>query len=349
MKICIHASTRPNIIKQYWLIKECVAQWLNYYILHTGQHYSDNMSANFFKELWLPREHLNLWTIGKNRVERMIDIETKLNIAWNNEMYRPDIVIVQWDTDSDFIVALVAKMMWIKVAHNEAWIRSNSDIPEERNRRMIDQISDYLFVPTKKDFDRIAIEWIRGEVYLTWNTVCDCIKDQIGKQFYNWNIKYIFMTLHRDTNVDNKEILQNILEQVNVLRVDIWLPVIFSMHPRTEKMIEKFWLGYLTKEFVINKPMSYENTIKHINWAELVITDSGGIQEECCVLKKKCIILRDSTERQYIGSLLWKWDILKAKNELKNIKEEEIKNIFNPMKYKNISREILEIIINQYM
>lgn len=348
MKICIHASTRPNIIKQYWLIKECIAQWLDYYILHTGQHFSDNMSANFFKELWLPREHLNLWAHGTNRVERMVDIERKLNVAWKEEMYRPDIVIVQWDTDSDFIVALVAKMMWIKVAHNEAGIRSNSDIPEEYNRRMIDQISDYLFVPTKKDFDRIACEWIRGEVYLTGNTVCDCIKDQIWKPFYNWNIKFIFMTLHRDTNVDNKETLQIILEQVWVLKKKIWLPIIFSMHPRTEKMIDKFWLSYLLKDFVINKPMSYEDTIKHINWAEIVITDSWWIQEECCVLKKKCIILRDSTERWYIGSVLRKGNLLKAKEKLDEINPEEIKNIFNPCKYRNISKEILDIIVNDY-
>jgi len=177
MKICIHASTRPNIIKQYWLIKECIAQWLDYYILHTWQHYSDNMSANFFKELWLPREHLNLWVKANDRIERLWEISKRLQVAWKNEMYRPDIVIVQGDTDSDFIVALVAKMMWIKVAHNEAGIRSNSDIPEELNRRMIDEISDYLFVPTKRDYERVKKEWLKGEIYLTGNTVCDCIRD----------------------------------------------------------------------------------------------------------------------------------------------------------------------------
>lgn len=345
MKICIHASTRPNIIKQCWLIKECIAQWLDYYILHTGQHYSDNMSANFFKELWLPREHLNLWTVWKDRIERMIDIERKLNTVRKDEMYKPDIVIVQGDTDSDFIVALVAKMMWIQVAHNEAWIRSNSDIPEEYNRRMIDQISDYLFVPTKKDYDRICIEWIKWEIYLTGNTVCDCIKEQV-KPYYNANIEYIFMTLHRDTNVDNPDILKNILEQVIELKSLTWLPVIFSIHPRTEKMIDKFDLRYLLDKFIVNKPMTYEETIRNINWAEYVITDSGWIQEECCVLKKKCIIMRDSTERAYKGSVLWKWNILKAKERLDKIDIEEIKNIFNPMEYKNISKQILSLILS---
>lgn len=343
MKICIHASTRPNIIKQYWLIKECIAQWLDYYILHTGQHYSDNMSANFFKELWLPREHINLWAIGKDRIERMCDIQRKLNTVWKEEMYRPDIVIVQWDTDSDFIVAMIAKMMWIKVAHNEAGIRSNSDIPEEYNRRMIDQISDYLFVPTKRDFNRLNDEWIKGEAYLTGNTVCDCIKDQI-QQYYNWNIEYVFMTLHRDTNVDNPELLKQILKQIIELKKNTWLNIIFSLHPRTEKMIDKFDLRYLLNEFIVNKPMSYNETIKRISWATYIVTDSWWIQEECCVLKKKCIILRDSTERAYNWSVLWKWDIIKAKDLLNKISDENIENIFNPMKYKSISKEILSII-----
>lgn len=345
MRICILASCRPNIIKQYWLIKECISQWLHYYILHTGQHYSDNMSANFFKELWIPREHINLGVKSTDRLDRFAEMVVKLNTVWKDEMYKPDIVIVQWDTDSDFIVALVAKMMWIKVAHNEAGIRSNSDIPEEYNRRMIDQISDYLFVPTKKDFDRIRIEWIKWNVYLTWNTVCDCINSQ-NLDYYNWWIQYIFMTLHRDTNTDNEDILKDILEQAIQLKKKTWLPIIFSLHPRTEKMIDKFWFRYLLDEFIVNKPMTYLDTLRHINWASYILTDSGWIQEECCVLKKKCIILRDSTERAYVGSVLWKWNILKAKERLDDISPNEIKNIFNPNKHKNISKEILQIILD---
>lgn len=347
MKICIHCSVRPNIIKQYWLIKECIAQWLDYYILHTGQHYSDNMSANFFKELWLPREHINLWATWKDRIERMIDIERKLNTVRKDEMYRPDIVIVQGDTDSDFIVALVAKMMWIKVAHNEAWIRSNSDIPEEYNRRMIDQISDYLFVPTKKDFDRIACEWIRWEIYLTGNTVCDCIQDQ-NLNYYNWWIQYIFMTLHRDTNTDNEDILKDILQQCIELKKKTWLPIIFSLHPRTEKMIDKFWFRYLLDEFVVNKPMTYIDTLRHINLASYIVTDSGWICEESSILWKKTIILRTSTERPYNWWILWKWNLLKAKEKLNKIKDSDITNPFNPCKSKNISKDILKIILTWF-
>jgi len=346
MKICIAVCTRPNVIKQYGLIKECIAQWLEYYILSTWQHYDNNMFGWFFKELWIPREHLNLDVRASNRIERLSEIATKLRTARQIDMYRPDIVIVQGDTDSDFVVAMVAKMMWIKVAHNEAWIRSNSDIPEEYNRRMIDQISDYLFVPTKKDFERISIEWIKWEVYLTGNTVCDCIKDQI-RQYYNWNVKYIFMTLHRDTNVDNEVLLKDILEQTIQLKKDTWLPIILSLHPRTEKMIDKFWYRKFLDEFIVNRPMTYFDTVRHINWAEFIITDSGWVQEECCIMKKKCIIVRDSTERPYMWSVLWENNLMKSKEQLDVINEDHIINIFNPMKYKSISKEILSIITTE--
>lgn len=153
------------------------------------------------------------------------------------------------------------------------------------------------------------------------------------------------MTLHRNTNVDNPAILKLILEQTQKLKEQTGLPIIFSIHPRTEKMIDRFELRLLLKDFVIMKPLSYLNTIKHINWAELIITDSWWIQEECCVLKKKCIIVRDSTERQYYWSLLRRWDMIKTKQQLDEIDEKNIINIFNPIKHTNISKEILSLII----
>ena len=341
-KICICVSTRPNIIKQYSLIKECIAQDIDFYTLSTGQHYSQNMFSSFFKELWLPIVNWNLWVNESDRVRRYELILKRCQRVF--EEYRPDVVIVQWDTDSDCAVAIVAKFMWIKVAHNEAWIRSNSDIPEEYNRRIIDQISDYLFVPTQNDYDRLITEWQKWEIYLTGNTTCDCIKDQLT-DFRYWKEKYIFMTLHRDTNVDDKHILENILRQVIALKKKTWFNVLFSMHPRTKKRIEEFRLERLLDDLTILEPIPYSTTIKHINWAEVILTDSGGIQEESCILKKKCITLRDSTERWYIGSILWDWDILEAYSQIEKVNKDKIVNIFNPMKYKCIAKEILSLII----
>jgi len=341
MQICIVASTRPNIIKQYGLIRQCIDQKINYYVLHTWQHYSENMSGNFFGELGLPTPDINLWVSESNRVDRMIEIQSKLNnMRWSGA--KPSIVIVQWDTDSDIIVAITAKMMGIKVAHNEAGIRSNSDIPEEYNRRIIDQISDYLFVPTERDYERVITEWLKGQIYLTGNTTCDCIMDQ---KYILPNNKYIFMTLHRDSNVDDKEVFEKILSDLVKFQNATKIPIIFSVHPRTIKMINLFWLNRLTDMFVLKEPLSYSDTIRHISWAEFIITDSGGIQEECCILKKKCVIMRDSTERAYIGSVLRKWDLFKAIAKLNKIDSSKIKNIFNPMKYKSISKKILSIIL----
>lgn len=333
MKICIILWTRPEILKLYGIMKECQSRWLDYYVIHTGQHYSDNMSKDFFEELWLPRENYNLMAKCSDRIERMWEIQRWLQTIWKQD--QPNIVIVQWDTDSAFVGWLTAKMMWIKVAHIEAWIRSNSDIPEEYNRRMIDQFSDYLFVPTEKDMKNILYTSL-SELYIVWNTICDTIRDFKPKGVMLWG--YVFMTLHRNTNVDSEINLRNIIQQVKWL----WKKIIFSCHPRTMKMIESFEIDMW--EIVIVPPMTYQETIWHIYNADYIITDSWGIQEECCILRKKCIIMRDSTERPYKGSILWKWDLKEAEDNIKNVNIWK-QNPFNPNNSMNISSEILNLIV----
>ena len=337
MKICIHASTRPNIIKQYWLIKECDKRWLDFYILHTGQHYSKDMSDNFFEEFGIEWPIYNLWIQEPDRIKRLSAITIKCQDLFNRD--RPDVVIVQGDTDSDYGVALTAKMMWIKLVHNEAGIRSDSDIPEEYNRRMIDQMSDLLLIPTVRDLGRISEEWLMGDYILTGNTVCDCIRDH-NNIFSITKVPYYLLTLHRNTNTDNKEVLENIFRQIGWL----WCRVIFPMHPRTKKMIEQFWIK-IPLNVIIELPVWYATMLMLIKQSMLVITDSGWIQEECCVLGKTCVVLRDSTERPFIGSVLWNWDLQKSIEDLPDF---VLVNEFNPLDLDNISAFILDYLQDEF-
>jgi len=334
MKLCIVLGTRPEILKLYWIIKECETSWLDYYVIHTGQHYSDNMSKNFFKELWLPRENINLAINEPNRLTRFSLIQKYLEACWTK--YRPDMVIVQWDTDSAMIGGLSAKLMGIKVAHIEAWIRSNSDIPEEYNRRILDQISDLLFVPTIRDFKRLEKESINWHMVLSWNTICDCVKDMVKNIYEPKN--YIYMTLHRNTNVDNEDKLKNIITQVKGLK----RRVIFSCHPRTKKMLEEFDID--TWSIIVIEPQSYKDNLNYMNNSSLIITDSWGIQEEACILWKKCVIIRDSTERPYDWSILRDHKLKDSIDYLETLST-VWDNIFNPNNYSNISKHILKSIL----
>lgn len=343
MKHCFILWTRPEIIKLYSCIKYAEKNNLDYFIIHSNQHYSTNMDKVFFDELELSEAKYNLWINWWNHWEMtgkmMIEIEKILLDE------KPDIVYVQWDTNTVLAWWLVASKLWIKVAHIEAWLRSyDKTMPEEINRICTDHLSDYLFSPTIRQKDILISENIdESKIYVLWNTIVDAVymikdlsKTKTNEVFQKYNISennYILLTSHRPANVDNKENIENILNAMIELKRISNKEILFPIHPRTKNNIIKFWLESLLTNFIVIEPVGFfENIILESN-AYFIATDSWWIQEEACILKKKTLILRENTERPETLDVWWailvwndKTKIINAFNELltKNV------NWYNP-------------------
>lgn len=351
--------TRPEIIKLYSCIKYCENNNLEYFLIHTNQHYSENMDKVFFDELNLKQAKYNLWinwwSHWKMTWKMMIEIEKVLEIE------RPNIVFVQWDTNTVLAWGLVASKLWIKVAHIEAWLRSyDMTMPEEINRITTDHLSDYLFSPTKRQSDILLQENIKKEkIFSVWNTIVDAVflvkklSEDNKKEILNkYNIEennYILLTIHRPSNVDKKESLKNLLEWILEIKKISNKKILFPIHPRTKNNIIKFGLEKLLEKFEIIEPIwFFENIILESN-SFLITTDSGWIQEEACILEKKTLILRDNTERPETLEVWWAilvWnDKEKIINWFKKLENKKI-NWYNPFWNWKSAEKIFEIIKN---
>lgn len=307
MKICIILGTRPEIIKMSPVIRECEKRSLDYFILHTGQHYSHNMDKMFFEQLELPVPKYNLEiggkassTHGKETGKMIIGIEEIL------EKEKPDVVLVEGDTNTVLSGALAASKMGIKVGHVEAGLRSYARyMPEEINRILTDHCSDYLFPPTEKSKEILLGEGIPEEkITVTGNTIVDAVYQNIEIAKNKSNIlsevgieegKYFLVTLHRQENVDDKKRFEDILSGLEAVYNEYNLPVIYPIHPRARKMMDRF--GLKTKNITLIDPVNFLDFLNLESNAKLVLTDSGGVQEETCILKVPCVTLRDNTER----------------------------------------------------
>ena len=305
VKIGIILGTRPEIIKMSPIIHLCQKRQLNFFILHTNQHYSRNLDKIFFEELELPQPKYNLnigsGTHAEETGKMLIGIEKVLIRE------EPDIVLVEGDTNTVLAGALAAVKLGIKVGHIEAGLRSYfREMPEEINRILTDHCSDFLFAPTKKAKEILINEGIAGKkIFITGNTIVDATYQNLELAKRNSKIlerlnlkkeKYFLLTIHRPENVDKKERLKGILEGLKLIYKKFNLPIIFSIHPRTEKMINEFNL-IIPKVIRLIKPVGYLDFLQLEANAKLVLTDSGGIQEETCILKVPCVTLRDNTER----------------------------------------------------
>ena len=315
MKYCFILWTRPEIIKLYPCIKYCENNNLEHFVIHTNQHYSENMDKIFFDELNLKPAKYNLWINWWKHWEMtwkmMIEIEKILLKE------KPCIVFIQWDTNTVLAWWLAASKIWIKVAHIEAWLRSyDKSMPEEINRIVVDHLSDYLFAPTKKQVNILLKEGIEKEkIFLVWNTIVDAVfmvknlsKNKEDKVLRKYNIEknnYILFTTHRPSNVDNKKNLESLLRWILEIQRISNKKILFPIHPRTHNNIKKFGLEKLLKTFNIIEPVWFiENIILESN-SYMIITDSGWIQEEACILKKKTLILRENTERPETLEVWW--------------------------------------------
>ena len=305
MKIGIILGTRPEIIKMAGIITLCENEGLDYFVLHTGQHYSYNMDRAIYQDLKLPDPRYNLKIGSSTHAQNTAAILEKAELVLQKEM--PDIVLVEGDTNTVLAGALAASKLKIKVGHVEAGLRSDDpNMPEEMNRILTDHISHLLFCPTALARERLIKEKVDpGRIYLTGNTIVDAVNRNIGFALKKSRIlqrlklgkkKYFLITAHRQENVDNKKTLSSILASLETLYNRYNWPVIYPVHPRTDKMIRKFKIRIPSAIKVID-PVNYFDFLNLEASAGAILTDSGGIQEEACILKVPCITLRENTER----------------------------------------------------
>lgn len=309
MKIAFILGTRPEIIKLAPIIRECDKKRINYFVLHSGQHYDYEMDKIFFKELKLRPESINL-NVGSGRHG---EITGKMLIGIERILInkKPDIILVQGDTNTVLAGALAAVKLHINVGHVEAGLRSYDKMqPEEYNRTAVDHIGNYLFVPTKKSKENLLKEGIKKEyIYLTGNTIVDSVfqalalarkKSQILDKLNLQKNGYFLLTVHREENVDKKEKLLEILKGLKNISQKYEFPLIFPIHPRTRKKIKEFGLIDVVKKIknmkLIN-PVGFFDFLMLETNARLVLSDSGGVVEECCILRVPCVSMRDYSDR----------------------------------------------------
>ena len=312
MKIAIVLGTRPEIIKMASVMDEIEKRGHELLLIHTGQHYDKEMSENFFIDLKLPTPNYNIHvgsgSHGKQTGKMMEGIEEVLLDE------KPDILLVQGDTNAVLAGALVASKLHIPVGHVEAGLRSfDETMPEEINRLAADICSKLYFVPTEESAVNLAMEGIsRKRIFITGNTVVDAyfrnleISKSRDKSEYDEgladldidNMKNILtLTMHRAETVDDKERLTRIIEALEALDD---MNIIFPIHPRTKKTMENFGLfdrlNDLSHVHII-KPVGYLDFLLLISKSTIILTDSGGLQEEAITLDVPALTLRYNTER----------------------------------------------------
>ena len=305
MRIDIIAGARPNFIKIASIIsaiKDLKNNKIDYRLIHTGQHYDKNMSGTFFEQLDIPLPDYNLEAGGGSQAEQTASIMVRYEKLLNDGD-KPNICLVVGDVNSTMACSIVAAKMGIKVAHVEAGIRSNDwSMPEEINRIVTDSITSYFFTTSKTANNNLIKQGVSLEkIFFVGNTMIDTLekyKTKLVKPDFWDSIdlkenKYLLLTIHRPSNVDDDEKIKGYLEQI--LENSNNLPVIFPVHPRTQKVINKLGIGH--KNLYLVEPMGYLQFNYIVKNAKAVITDSGGITEETTVMGVPCITLRDSTER----------------------------------------------------
>ncbi|HIE18616.1 TPA: UDP-N-acetylglucosamine 2-epimerase (non-hydrolyzing) [Candidatus Bathyarchaeota archaeon] len=304
MKVSIILGTRPEIIKFSPIICEFERLGLDYFILHSGQHYSYSLDRVFFEQLGLPEAQYNLdvgsGSHGLQTGRMLIGIEDLL------KREQPDIALVQGDTNTTLAGALAAVKLQIPVGHVEAGLRSyDRSMPEEINRLLADHCSDLLFAPTEKAKQILLGEGIsKDKIYVTGNTIVDALyrnlrlaedrRDVLNRLGLEEQ-RFFLVTVHRQENVDDKERFSKILRGLELVNERFGFPIIYPIHPRAAKRMNQ--LGLKPKGIRLIEPLDYLSFLLLESYAGLVLTDSGGVQEETCILHVPCVTLRYNTER----------------------------------------------------
>ena len=302
--IMVVVGTRPEIIKMAPIVRALKRKGTPFTFVHCGQHYDYNMSQQFIEELVLPTPDysykVKAYSQGVQTARIIVRMEQLL------QKTIPPIVLVEGDTNSVFITALAAVKLGIAVGHVEAGLRSfDLRMPEEHNRRLTDHISAYLFAPTKTAEHNLKRENVWGKIYVTGNTVIDSVIQHMPMAEKKSKIlhtlpfdKFILATAHRAENVDDLMVLKSLMEAF----AEAPLPVVYPMHPRTRKRLRQNKLWRETKSWKnirILPPLGYFDFLVLMKKCEMILTDSGGIQEEATAppIRKPVLVTRLSTER----------------------------------------------------
>ena len=306
IKIISVVGARPNFMKIAPVHKAFLKHkgTVKHLICHTGQHYDERMSEIFFKDLGLPQPDFYLGAGSGSHAEQTARIMIEFENVVVEE--KPDLVMVAGDVNSTIACSLVAVKLGIKVAHIEAGLRSfDRTMPEEINRILTDSISDYLLVSEEAGIINLEKEGItKDKIFFVGNTMIDSLVSflpKVGKSdvLSRLNLKpsqYCLVTLHRPSNVDSPDFLKELAEVFNSLAEK--MKIVFPVHPRTMKNIESAGLmNNLHKNLMLTEPAGYIDFLALMKNAGLIITDSGGIQEESTYMGIQCITVRDNTER----------------------------------------------------
>lgn len=306
MKVVNVVGTRPNFMKVAPIMRAMVEdEFFQPVLLHTGQHYDRKMSKVFFEDLGMPRPDINL-SVGSGTHGRQTGQVMSLfeDVVLKE---KPELVLVVGDVNSTLAAALVAAKLHIPAAHVEAGLRSfDRRMPEEINRVLTDAICDFLFLTERSAFDNLAAEGIpREKAFFVGNVMIDTLtankeraeRSDILDRLALSEKTYALLTLHRPSNVDEEAPLRRIADAL--VRIGRKLPIVFPAHPRTAKNLAKFGLLEDLQESGVRlvEPMGYLDFLKAMLSAAVVLTDSGGLQEETTVLGVPCITLRENTER----------------------------------------------------
>ncbi len=309
-------GARPNFMKVAPIASELRnSPDIQHFLVHSGQHYDENLSGSFFAELDLPKPDVNLEVGSGSHAVQTAEIMRRLEPVLLD--WRPQIVLVVGDVNTTLAAAVTAAKLGIDVAHVEAGLRSfDLTMPEEINRKLTDSISTLLFVTEQSGVNNLKREGVAEEkIFLVGNVMIDCllrhreaaagsrILDRLGVRHDGSRcLPYAVLTLHRPSNVEEARTLQGILSAVSSLATD--LPVFFPVHPRTRKQIADFGFecyladpGNSHRGLIPLDPLGYLDFLSLNAQASLVLTDSGGVQEETTILGVPCLTLRENTER----------------------------------------------------
>jgi UDP-N-acetylglucosamine 2-epimerase (non-hydrolysing) len=313
VKVLIVAGARPNFMKIAPLIK-CLRgrdenkQWngtrLEYRLVHTGQHYDEKMSDVFFGELGIPAPDINLGVGSGSHAVQTANVMARFEAVCEQE--KPDWVVVVGDVNSTMACTLVCAKMGIKIAHVEAGLRSfDRSMPEEVNRIVTDALANLLLTPSPDADENLKREGVPdSKIKLVGNVMIDALvanleqarSRQLMSKLSLGKKGFAYVTLHRPSNVDNQAALTTIVGEVK--RLAGRLPVVFPIHPRTRKMCAQFGIRLDDQPgLIILEPIGYHDSLCFTENARLVLTDSGGLQEESTYFRTPCLTLRPNTER----------------------------------------------------
>jgi UDP-N-acetylglucosamine 2-epimerase (non-hydrolysing) len=307
-KIMLVCGARPNFMKIAPVLKAMKRRGgLSHYLVHTGQHYDEKMSGSFFTDLGIPAPDVDLGVGSGSHAEQTARILTEFEKVCQRE--KPDLVVVVGDVNSTMACAIVAKKLWIPVAHIEGGLRSGDmKMPEEINRLVTDSITDLFFTTDPDANANLKREGVPSErIHFSGNVMIDTLLENVERAERESDVlarlglkdkEYAFLTVHRPSNVDEPDVLKGLLEAFAYVQERI--RIAFPVHPRTLGRIDAFGLRPMLdgmKNVVVTEPLGYLDMLQVNRHARFALTDSGGLQEETTVLGVPCITLRENTER----------------------------------------------------